>query len=577
MSAALALLLLLLVHVQPAMALQPPGVPPSEEICGSPVLNGPSAAPGGAVTVPAGDNSAMFANALPADTTYWFAPGTHTLLEGEFGIYLAIDAGDNDVFTGAPGAILDGEAYNQAAIGGTATGVTVEYLTIEDFSTPGAQGAVNPGAEPGWTFEYDTMQDMVPGVAVYLGTGNTLEYSCLTRNGQTAFGTYTTVDTSPVTGGASNITITNNEISYNDTCNWEDVTPFPVTPPPGCTGAGQFSGCGCSGAGKYFLVDGGTFTDNYVHNDYSAGPWWDTNDTAMTVTGNYIADEWGPGIIYEISYNGLISGNVLVDDAWGAGEQGGFPQPAIYISESGSDSRLPGLYGSQFLITGNQMYDNWGGVVLWEDANRYCGSIPGQLACPAASPAVANLQTCSLTPAPQPPSRMTGAPAPPGRRTAGRGGTSQGQNYSVLLNTTPYISDCRWKTQNVLVTDNLMDFSPADIGPQCTTADLCGFSGLFSDAGISRTPYAGSYVENSITYHQGNVFTANTYCGPWAFDTFSLGNTVSFATWQAAPSSQDAGSLYDSNASSQACSPPAPQTSRNPASRAVTIPIRAGR
>jgi len=575
--AALSLLALLFVHVQPAMGLQPPTVPPSEEICGSAVLNnGPSSPPGGAVTVPAGDNSAMFNNPLPANTTYWFAPGTHTLLTGTFGIYLAINPGNNDILEGAPGAVLDGENYNLFAVGGTSTGVTVEYLTIQDFHTPGAEGAVNTDAAPGWTIQYDTLQDMVPGVAVYLGTDNLMQYSCITQNGQTGFGTYTTIDTSPVTSGASNITIVNNEISYNDTCNWEVVPNFPITPPSGCTGAGQFVGCGCSGAGKYFLVDGGLFADNYVHNDYSAGPWWDTNNTAMTITGNYVADEFADGLIYEISYNGLISGNIFVDNAWGSGAIGGFPYSAIYISESGADSRVPGLYGSQFLITGNQMFDNWGGIILWEDANRYCNAIPGQPECPIASP-VATQQNCSLHPTPRPPSRQVSAPAPPGRRTTGRGGTSSGQNFSVLLNTTPYINDCRWRTQNVQVTGNMMSFTPAGIGPACTTGNLCGFSGLFSDPGIPGTPYAGSYVENNITYQQANVFSVNTYCGPWSWDTFSLGNTVNFAAWRAAPSGQDAGSLYDSTASSQACNPPPPQTSRNPVNRAVTIPIRAGR
>jgi len=171
--AALSLLALLFVHAQPAMGLQPPTVPPSEEICGSAVLNnGPSSPPGGAVTVPAGDNSAMFNNPLPANTTYWFAPGTHTLLTGTFGIYLAINPGNNDILEGAPGAVLDGENYNLFAVGGTSTGVTVEYLTIQDFHTPGAEGAVNTDAAPGWTIQYDTLQDMVPGVAVYLGTDN---------------------------------------------------------------------------------------------------------------------------------------------------------------------------------------------------------------------------------------------------------------------------------------------------------------------------------------------------------------------------------------------------------------------
>ena len=68
-SVALATLVLLLVHAQPVMAIQVPPVPSSEQICGSSILNGPSSPPGGAVTVAAGDNSAV--NFTLTGTTYW--------------------------------------------------------------------------------------------------------------------------------------------------------------------------------------------------------------------------------------------------------------------------------------------------------------------------------------------------------------------------------------------------------------------------------------------------------------------------------------------------------------------------
>ena len=52
----------------------------------------------------------------------------------------------------------------------------------------------------------------------------------------------------------------------------------------------------------------------------------------------------------------------------------GFPTSAIYISESGSDSRVPGTLRRHFPITGNKFVNNWGGVILWENSNRFCGS-----------------------------------------------------------------------------------------------------------------------------------------------------------------------------------------------------------
>ena len=51
----------------------------------------------------------------------------------------------------------------------------------------------------------------------------------------------------------------------------------------------------------------------------------------------------------------------------------GFPDSAIYISESGGDSRVASNFSGKLTVTGNVLSDNWGGVVLWENSNRYCG------------------------------------------------------------------------------------------------------------------------------------------------------------------------------------------------------------
>src|SRR6516225_3587023 len=61
-------------------------------------------APAGAVTVPAGDNSNV--SLETANTTYWFAPGTHTIGTSQ---YSQIDPGKGSTYMGAPGAVLDGQ------------------------------------------------------------------------------------------------------------------------------------------------------------------------------------------------------------------------------------------------------------------------------------------------------------------------------------------------------------------------------------------------------------------------------------------------------------------------------------
>ena len=567
---AVGMLALLIVHVTPAMALQPPPVPSSEQICGSAVLNGgPSSPPGGAVSVPSGDNSGV--DFTTPGTTYWFAPGTHTLGTG---LYSQIDGGAGSVFIGAPGAVISGQGLNQFAFAGNNGNVTIEYLTIQDFIPPGAQSAINVNGEPSWTLEYSTVQDNLPGGGMAYGTNAVITSDCLTENGEYGFNGYSINDVSSITGGPANVTMTDNEISYNDVCNWEADATFPITPPAGCNGVG-FVGCGCSGGGKFWENLDDVVADNYVHNNYATGLWADTNNAGFNFSGNYIADNYAIGIEYEISYNAQIVNNIFVGNAAGVGPNNpGFPSSAVYISESGSDPRVASTYNTAFVISGNQFYDNWGGVVAYENSNRFCSS-PGNSStgsCTLVNPQVANINTCSYnTLTPVPPSGPSRGPVPPSsRRGRGGSGAGQGQNFLWLINTTPYINDCRWKTQNLQVTDNLFDFAPADIGPACTTANFCGFNGLFSEFG-SIAPFHGTSVEQNVTFNQDNSFSANAYCGPWQFDALSQGNVYTYAQWTGSPYNQDATSTLNGSS----CYPK-PPLQPNPANRTITIPIKIG-
>ena len=74
-----------------------PATPPVR-ICGNvAALKGPIKAPMGAVTIPAGVDTGSYNT---PSTTYWFAPGTHTLGTGE---YDQIDPSSGDTYIGALG------------------------------------------------------------------------------------------------------------------------------------------------------------------------------------------------------------------------------------------------------------------------------------------------------------------------------------------------------------------------------------------------------------------------------------------------------------------------------------------
>jgi hypothetical protein len=467
-------------------------VTPPTRVCGNRATlgGGPATAPPGAVTVPAGDDSAV--NWSQPSATYWFAPGQHTLGAGQ---YTQIIPGSGATFTGAPGAVLDGQHSNYYAFGGDATNVTISYLTIQNFGTTGGnqnQGVVNENSEAGWKITHSTIQDNA-GAGTMLGSDNTLSYDCLTKNQQYGFNAYSN-------SGPSNLVLEHNEISDNDTYNWE----------------AHQSGCGCSGGGKFWDVNGAVITDNWVHGNESVGLWADTNNRGFDISGNYISDNFSYGLIYEISYNALIKDNVFERNGAGGGKNSqGFPVSAIYVSESGSDSRVPGKYGQSFEITGNSFLNNWGGVILWENSNRFCNS-PSNTStgvCTLVAPSVATISSCSA------------------------------QHIAQAT----YYGDCRWKTQNVEVNHNVFEFDPASLGSACTLANECGFQGIFSEYGTypSWSPYKGTSVENHITFGQNNQFSQNTYNGPWRFMVQAQNNNVTWAKWRARPFSQDAGSTMN--------------------------------
>ena len=197
-----------------------------------------------------------------------------------------------------------------------------------------------------------------------------------------------------------------------------------------------------------------------------------------------------------------------------AADQGGdnFPDAAIYISESGGDARVPfDLVGSPTIdIAHNLIEDNYNGVTLWENADRYCGS-PSNTStgyCTLVNPSVAKISTCT----------------------------------AKNIDKEPYYSDCRWKTQNVKVHHNSFKM---DRGNFFNCAEnMCGRNAIFSNYGSSPSwsPYKSDVICKAITFSQGNVFSNNTYTGTWNFTTHDASGLVSWSRWRTAPFGQDGGS-----------------------------------
>lgn len=395
---------------------------------GSPGTSFPNATAG--MIVAAGDNTsaAQSGTYQVNNTIVYFEPGEHQVKAGMFTGHDSVYIGGYNAGSGE--ATIDGVdgGTNGTGVGGSnlssstpSSGNTVndtwEYLTIKNYSSSknnSVMGNINGGStDDGDTYKYDTIGPnnysfAGSGVPPAQGQGNqggygidgnnntTIQYTCMTRNSQGGFNTF----------NAINLNVSNNEISWNSIGEYPD------------------DDCGCSAGGKAFYTLNANIVNNYVHDNYNVGIWLDFDNDGASISHNYIASNWSSGIFLEASYNSSISANTLTGNGWASdgawpsgscfggvsctngngpvtGNGGGNPFGAIDLSDSGGVAALgtvhipasvpvPGCasscsyqsrYSGKLLISGNSLINNFGGVKVYTDSNRYPGNINGDSAC----------------------------------------------------------------------------------------------------------------------------------------------------------------------------------------------------
>jgi hypothetical protein len=471
----------------------PPVATSAGKVCDNIAATYP-AAPAGAIVVDpavAGDLVAK-TDAAPAGSTFWLKPGVHTLGSGQ---YDQVVPKNGDTFLGAPGAVIDGKGRNDFAFTQQATNVTISNLTVQGFTAPQDQGVVNHDSADGWTIRNSTIQDN-RGAGLMAGARQKVLGNCLRDNGQYAMNAYQEGD--KITG----MVVQGNEIVGNNTDDWENKQP----------------GCGCSGGIKFWAVNGADVRANWVHDNHGVGLWADTNNNDFLIEDNLIEDNDGEGVFYEISYNLILRDNVLRKNALVSGKEfadrgDDFPEASVYLSESGGDPRIPART-SKIDISGNTFDNNWSGITVWENADRFCNS-PANSSSGDCTRLVPKVSTCS-TPA---------------------------------IDASPLLDTCRWKSQNIEVHANTFAFDPKVVG--CTNG-MCGRMALLSNYGTfpSWSPYKGDVVQNAITFQQANSWRGNTYSGPWKFVPLDTSHSLTPAQWTAAPYGQDACSSFTGGAPS---------------------------
>ena len=454
-------------------------------VCGK-TKPGPSTAPAGAVEVVpgAGENLSTVTEANPPGTTFWLARGTHRLGDGE---YDQVMPKPGNVYLGAPGAVFDGRRVNKYAFSGDAENVTIAHLTVRGFIPPRDEGVVNHDSGNGWTIEYNTIQKN-DGAGMMAGARQVVRGNCLRDNGQYGINAY------QGDGGITGMKVEGNEITGNNTGDWES----------------KVDGCGCTGGVKFWAVNGADIRGNWVHDNRGVGLWADTNNNDFLIEDNVIEDNDGPALFYEISYNAIIRNNLLrrnnlVEGKVFADREDSFPAATVYLSEAGGEPRIKART-DKIDFYGNELVDNWNGITLWENADRFCSS-------PANTTSDCTLLVSDSSKCSQP-----GISKP------------------------PLYDDCRWKTQNVDIHDNSfsLDSEKMGCGTMCSRMAVLSNYGTYPD----WSPYMKDVVQQAITFEQNNHWRNNRYSGKWTFVVRDTSEMVDSGEWQADPYEQDASSAF---------------------------------
>ncbi|WP_375256770.1 right-handed parallel beta-helix repeat-containing protein [Streptomyces sp. MNP-20] len=459
-------------------------------VCAKPAA-GPAKAPAGAVTVdPAvvGDLAAK-TKSNPAHTTFWLRPGRHRL---ERDRYAQVMTKEGNRYLGAPGAVLDGRKVNQYAFSGKARDVTIRHLTVEHFVAPNNEGVVNHDMADGWVIEHAKIQ-YNSGAGLMAGARQRVRASCLRGNGQYGMNAYKTGDS------IKHLVVEGNEVVGNNTDDWERRKP----------------GCGCTGGIKFWAVNGADIRGNWVHDNRGAGLWADNNNNDFRIENNVLEANDGAALMYETSYNAVIRNNTIRRNNWVEGRKyaqrdDDFPYATIYVSEAGGEPRIRART-NKIEIYRNVLENNWSGITLWENADRFCNS-PANTSTGYCTLLVKDLDRC----------------ARPGIATA------------------PLYADCRWKTQRVDIHDNRFVLDTAVV--KCT--EECGRMAVLANYGTypKWSPYKGKRVADAITHKQRNRWHDNVYRGPWSFVAGDQSRKLETGQWQSAPYQQDTGSTFDAQA-----------------------------
>lgn len=325
-----------------------PGPAPLDSFCKNPVVN---------VSAPAPDLAGTVANAAPG-TCFKLQPGEYRFRD--------VVPKDNMTFLGTDrgSVVVVGSGDAENAFHGTAKGVTIGRMTLKGFQgtagqKPQQQAAIRGSAgiwktDPGtlasdWLIE-DIEASGNYALGIFIGDRFTVRNSTIADNGVAG-----------ISGAESHGGLIEGNVVRGN-------------------GERQLEGYQANGGGmKFTEATGGdnplVIHRNEIHGNKGVGVWCDIGCNGFHVIDNYIHDQDSHGVMFELSSNALVKGNLIVNaNTWtdfsrdfnaGAitvGESSGVTIEGNYVDGAKAgvvvrQTRRPVLPQEQFLY--NYTYVNW--------------------------------------------------------------------------------------------------------------------------------------------------------------------------------------------------------------------------
>ncbi len=222
------------------------------------------------------------------------------------------------------------------AFSGGASDVTISNLVVEKYAAVAQSAAIQPYGT-GWTVEGSEVR-FNHGRGVSTTSGMNITNNNIHNNGNLGVG-----------GGGSNVTLSDNQISYNNASGYDWTWE--------------------AGGAKFAGVTGLTVQSNNSFNNNGPGFWNDINSETVAYTGNQTSGNVEAGILIEISDTVTITNDTIVNDGFVAGENGVYYGAGILISTS-----------SNVTISGNTITNCMDGIGgIYSDRGNNPSGVPYSL------------------------------------------------------------------------------------------------------------------------------------------------------------------------------------------------------